>query len=199
MRSGFAEATFRELSRIGLLKVVTPELEARADAAWESLARLDRYRQRFPSAPPALTNTVLIGALLSPIGAIRLRPGARVDARADRIKFGILPVARKDLERLLQIMQMLPRLLDPGLPPRAVRSMMLRPAFADALVWLEVFGDEAEAADALERWKEAQRQQSPGPAEDGEPLTPGEEPEALRPRRRRRRRRRRGPGTTPTE
>jgi poly(A) polymerase len=199
LRSGFAEATFRELSRTGLLEVVTPELETRPDAVWESLACLDRYRQQFPSAPSTLTNTVLIGALLTPIGAIKLRPGARVDPRADRVNFGILPVARKELERQLQILQMLPRLLDPGLPPRAVRGLLQRPAFADALVWLEIFGDEPEVSEAITRWKEALRQRSPGPAEDGEPPAPGDEPEAQRPRRRRRRRRHRGRGPAPAE
>ena len=198
LRSGFAEVTFRELSRMGLLKPVTPELETHQEAVWESLARLDRYRQRFPSAPPALTNTILIGALLTPIGALKLRPGARVDARIDRINFGSLPVARKDLERQLQIVQIIPRLLDPDLPPRTVRGLVHRPALADALVWLEIFGDGPEVADAIARWLEAQRQQSPAAADGGEPPAPGDEPEALRPRRRRRRRRR-GRGTAPPE
>ena len=195
LRSGCAHASFQALSRLRLLELITPELRHPSDAVWQSLARLDRYRQSFETPPAELTNTILVGALLVPTGTLNRRPhGADADPKRDRVSFGVLPVARKDIERLRHGMQLLPRLVEPELPPRVARSLPHRPAFDDALTWLEVFGD---APDAVEQWKHAKQQrshQSPArhaagdhaaaPVEDA---TPGR-------RRRRRRRRRRGRG-----
>ena len=182
LRSGYAEASLRALNRLRLLELITPELASPPDAVWDSLARLDAYRLRFQSAPPELNNAILIGALLEPLGA--LARGPRDDAGrpdAGRISLGMLPVARRDLERLRHVAQMLPRMLDADLPPRVARSLPNRPAFDDALVWLEVFGD---APEALERWTSARAQKAGAP--DGRQGESGR-----RPRRRRRRRRRR--------
>ncbi len=196
LRSGYAEATFRALRRARLLEHITPELEEPPEALWDSLARLDRYRQLWPAAPPSLTNTILIGALLAPLGALDRPEIHRSGAgeRGDRIRFGILPVARRDLDRLWQIMQVLPRLTDPALPSRVARGLVHRPAFTDALLWMEIFGD---APDAVAEWKRMQQHTRPpapgadgGP--DGEPVPP-----TNRRRRRRRRRRRPGRGTAP--
>jgi poly(A) polymerase len=190
LRSGFAEATFRELGRLGLLEQVTPELKKPPAKVWESLRQVDRYRRQFPEAPPTLSNTVLIGALLGPLGLFD-RAGA--GARVERIVFGILPVARKDLERQQQIIQILPRLTDPDLPPRTARGLLNRPALPDALMALEIFGD---APEDLVRWQQARRQRAPSAADghdgqdDGTPAVD----EAVPARRRRRRRRRRGSG-----
>ena len=192
LRSGYAEPAFRALDRVRLLELITPELASPPDALWDALARLDRYRQRFPNVPLELSNTVLVGSLLVPIGVLE-RPVRRdtPDDRADRISLGMLPVARRELDRLRQITQLVPRLIDPALPPRVARSMHHRPAFSDTVVWLEIFGD---APDAVERWKQARhtRQHTPSgpaPAADG-----GNEaaPPVGKRRRRRRRRRRRG-------
>src|SRR6187549_3974165 len=68
LRSGFAEKTFRMLKETGLLREMTPELEAAGPALWDALARLDRYRQQFPTAPETLTNAILAGTLLVPLG-----------------------------------------------------------------------------------------------------------------------------------
>jgi poly(A) polymerase len=193
LRSGYAEATFRALNRERLLELMTPELKTPPKVLWDWLAALDRYRLRFPSAPPELTNTILIGALLVPTGVLdrpappRTGQAARRDDLGDRVSFGVLPVARKDLERLRAIQQMLPRMADPVLPPRVARGLVHRPAFADALIWLEIYGD---APDVIERWKEAAQVDRTG--EDGDAATPPGETEAPRRRRRRRRRGRRG-------
>jgi poly(A) polymerase len=202
LRSGYAQASFESLGRLRLLELITPELRHPSAAVWDSLARLDRYRQRFESAPPELTNTMLIGALLVPTGALNRRPhGADADPKKERVSFGMLPVARKDIERLRHAMQLLPRLTEPELPPRVARSLPHRPAFDDALTWLEVFGD---APDAVERWKHAkhQRVHQPHPAHAPHPArhaAAGEhagaapaDGEGTGTRRRRRRRRRRG-------
>ena len=155
LRSGYAEASFRGLQQAGLLELITPELKSPPAALWESLARLDRYRRQFPSVPAELTTPILIGGLLHPIGALR-RPmpdrgsGDRELEILERINFGALPVARKDLDRLRQLMQTLPRLLDPQLPPRVARGLPHRPSFGDTVTWLEVYGDDPTAA---ESWK----------------------------------------------
>ena len=189
LRSGYAEASFRALHRVRLLELITPEVADAPDALWDALARLDRYRQKFPNLPLELTNTVLIGSLLVPLRVLD-RPGRRdsPDAR-ERIAFGILPVARRDLDRLRQITQLLPRLTEPVLPPRVARNMHHRPAFADTLAWLEIFGD---APEAVEKWKHAKPARHAHPHHP--PQTPGAPPEgdaAAAGRRRRRRRRRR--------
>jgi poly(A) polymerase len=192
LRSGYAEPAFRGLHRVRLLELITPEFASPPEALWEALARLDRYRQRFPNVPLELTNTVLVGSLLVPIGALE-RPVRREspDERAERISLGMLPVARRELDRLRQITQLMPRLLDPALPPRVARNMHHRPVFSDTVVWLEIFGD---APDAVERWKQARhaRQHQPsGQAPATEGAAEGTPPPG---RRRRRRRRRRGKG-----
>ena len=48
LRSGYAEKSFRLLEATGLLREITPELDAAGPAVWEAVARLDRYRERFP-------------------------------------------------------------------------------------------------------------------------------------------------------
>jgi poly(A) polymerase len=196
LRSGCSEATFRALGRLRLLELITPELKSPPEAVWDSLARLDQYRVRFTSAPPQLTNTMLIGALLEPLGMLRRPPAHAAKAgHPERVSFGVLPVARRDLERLAQVTQLSPRLVDPDLPPRVARGITHRPAFADALTWLEIFGDAP--AEVIAEWQQARHHRAHEAAEvpvegvppgEGAPITP------VRRRRRRRRRRGRRPG-----
>ena len=159
LRSGYAEPILRALGRARLLELITPELRHASDDVWASIARLDTYRQRFTSAPPELTNTVLIGSVLVPLGALsRPRPIER-DGKphAERVNFGILPIAKKDLERLRQLLATVPRLADPDLPPRVARGMPGRPAFSDAVTWLEIAADGPDgpvAPETLERWRQ---------------------------------------------
>jgi poly(A) polymerase len=218
LRSGYAEASFRALARVRLLELVTPDLASPSDEVWDSLARLDRYRQRFAEVPAELTTTVLAGSLLVPMGLLDRRPAeaGSSDGR-DRVNVGMLPISRKDLDRLRQLVQLLPRLSDPELPPRVVRSLPHRPAFVDTVTWLEIFGN---APDLVERWRHARAEHGPrapahaaahghgrphahGGHHGGEHPAPpagadgeaGGQPSGRRRRRRRRRRRgRRGPG-----
>jgi poly(A) polymerase len=190
LRSGYAEATFRGLAKARLLELITPELKNPSDALWDSLDRLDTYRRRFPSAPPELTNTVLIGSLLVPTGALdRRSPPSTRDPHGDRLNFGILQIARRDMERLRYIRQMTPRMADPDLPPRVARGIVGRPAFPDALVWLELFQDEPER---VEFWRQQRTMHAAATGEPGENGVPADALPAGQPRRRRRRRRRRG-------
>src|SRR5688500_180388 len=51
LRSGYAEKTLSMLKETRLLREITPELAGAGTPLWESIARLDTYRQRFPTAP----------------------------------------------------------------------------------------------------------------------------------------------------
>ncbi len=108
LRSGAAERTFRALAASGLLRHVTPELEAPPPAVWRFLAALDAYRGRFEVAPDTLTNAILIGSLLVPLGRVDGVPGDGAGER--RPVLGTLPVARRDLEQLRQIVALARRL-----------------------------------------------------------------------------------------
>jgi hypothetical protein len=166
LRSGYAEASFRALARVRLLELITPELKSPPAALWDALAALDRYRQRFPSAPLELTNPVLIGTLLVPIGALNRRVPDRGTAREgdmDKVSFGALPVARKDLDRLRHMLFTLPKLTDPALPPRVARGLPGRPSFPDTLTWFEIFGGDATV---LEQWQ-ALKVTRPAPSPHG--------------------------------
>jgi poly(A) polymerase len=193
LRSGYAETSIRALHAVGLLELMTPELEDPPDALWESLATLDAWRRQYPAAPPELTNPVLLGALLVPLGTLNKRqPPLPHGERDDRLTFGMLPIARKDLDRLRHLLLLLPKLNDPELPPRLLRGLPGRPAFPDALTWLEIFGANPEV---VERWKHAHHHRAPAEPGDDD-AAPHPRPEgAPGPKRRRRRRRgRRGRG-----
>ena len=187
-RSGSAERIVHDLGAIGLLKHFAPELDkARSDALRRSLAALDRYRRRFDDAPPTLDNALLLGTLVSPF--VRLeRPHRRAAGdpparRPPEVSLGVLPIARRDVERLRQILDLQHRLADERLSPRARRAVMHRSAFEPALTWMTIHGQTPET---VERWRSAV--DAPAAASDED-----------RPRRRRRRRRRRRPRTGPPE
>jgi len=192
LRAGSAEKAFRMLAERRLLEPIAPELQKRAgEGLWRSLAALDAYRRRFDETPEALTNAVLLGTLLVPVG-YDFRPPPVVFSEDGRPKkepalsLGLLPLARRDVERLRHILTLQRRLLDLHLSPRARRALMHRGPFHEALTWLEIHGHTPEA---LEHWRgfiEAART-----FEGEEAATP------QRPQRRRRRRRRR-PYRTPT-
>jgi poly(A) polymerase len=193
LRSGFAEKTFRMLKETGLLREMTPELEAASPALWDALARLDRYRQQFPTAPETLTNAILAGTLLVPLG---LAGGPRrfsADALERRVELGILPIPRRDVERLHQIMTIQPRLLDLRAAFRAQRALLHRHVIGEALTWLEIHGNRP---DALEHWRTLQAEPGPGTlvpdADNAGNLAPFK-------RRRRRRRGRRPSSPAPRE
>jgi poly(A) polymerase len=187
LRTGAAETAFRMLAKRRVLEPISPELQKGShDALWRSLAAVDAYRSRFDRAPETLTNAVLLGSLLVPLGdSVRMlaRPSwpGDEDRREPRLALGMLPLPRRDIDRLRQILSLQRRLLDPGLTPRARRALMHRAPFREALTWLEIHG---RAPDVVEHWLgfvEAARTFE----------SQGEGPPAVPPRRRRRRRRRR--------
>ena len=192
LRSGAAERAFRMLAERRLLEPIAPELQERAaDALWHSLGALDAYRKRFEQTPDTLTNAILLGSLLTPLGytmrTLSPAPVTEGDFKKEpRLSLGMLPLARRDVERLRQILGLQRRLLDMSLSPRARRALMHRGPFREALTWLEIHG---QAPDVLEHWK--------GFIEAAGTFE-GEAAEAPRPRRRRRRRRRPFRTTTPS-
>src|SRR5438105_1848868 len=132
LRAGAAEKTFRELAALGLLEPISQELhEGAADPLWRSLAALDAYRRRFESTPDTLTNAILLGSLLVPLG-ILLGSGRPKDPVP---KLGALPLARRDVERLRQILGLQRRLRDAAGSPRALRALAHRSIFPEALTW----------------------------------------------------------------
>jgi poly(A) polymerase len=232
LRSGSAERTFRLLAEHGLLEPVTPELQHKSshEPLWESLRALDTYRRRFVDMPRQLTNPVLLGSLLLPIGMMPRfhpadaysieetaleaaheaavagprRPRGRAwsaDRRERRpkppvLKIGLLPIARRDSERLRQVLSVQSRLRDLESSPRAKRALMHRGPFEDALTWLEVHG---QAPEIVEHWRgfiEATGAVAPPTASAGEENGP---PSDAPRRRRRRGGRRRGRYRRPTD
>ncbi len=192
LRAGHAEQAFRMMAERRMLEPIAPALqESAGPELWRSLAALDGYRQRFEATPDTLTNAVLLGSLLVPLGynARTLVGQAEPDGefrREPRLSLGMLPLARRDVERLRQILTLQRRLLDANLSPRARRALMFRGPFREALTWLELHGD---APEVLEHWR--------GFIEAADTTAPQADA-ADAPPRRRRRRRRRGPFKTPT-
>ena len=76
------EEAFRQLRATGLLKAITPELAARRRCALAVARRARRYRARFEAAPDTLTNAILAGTLLEPLGLVGAAPLLRRCARA---------------------------------------------------------------------------------------------------------------------
>src|SRR5262249_27202514 len=74
LRAGSGEKTCGVGAAVGLPEPISSELHHGAtDPLWKSLAAVDAYRRQFASIPETLTNTILMGSLLVPLG-ISLRP-----------------------------------------------------------------------------------------------------------------------------
>ena len=66
------------LAEVGLLEPISAELHRGAnEPLWRSLAALDAYRRRFESTPDTLTNAILLGSLLVPLGLALHAGGGR--------------------------------------------------------------------------------------------------------------------------
>jgi len=194
LRSGFAEKSLSMLKETKLLRAITPELDQAGAALWESVARLDEYRRQFDSAPDTLTNAILAGTLLVPLGLAGSQHRFQADALERKIELGLLPMPRRDVERLHQILTLQPRLHDVRAPFRAQRAVLHRHVLTEALTWLEIHGGRP---DLLQHWRSLQAE--PGPGHVAE-VDGNREPGGDRPfqRKRRRRRRRRFPSAGPT-
>jgi len=210
LRAGASEKAFRVLAEVGLLEPISSELHRGAnDPLWRSLAAVDAYRRQFESTPETLTNAILLGSLLVPLGislhpstgdggqtGVRPRPvpdlspnGSQTRSKPRRPpipRLGELPLARRDVERLRLIMSLQRRLKDLTASARAQRALAHRHAFREALTWHEIHGG---TPDLVEHWK-ALLAETPAPETLTVDTVANFEP--ARPEGRRRRRRRRG-------
>jgi poly(A) polymerase len=180
LRSGYAELTFRGLADLGLLEPISPELHTGAgDLLWASLSALDAYRRRFEAVPEGFSNPILLGTVLVALGFTARVPRGEPETGP---RLGDLPLARRDVERLRQILTLQRRLRDFGASARTQRQLLARSVFRDALSWLEIHGN---APDVEAHWKTIEASAASGSADS--------EPEAASPQtfKRRRRRRRR--------
>lgn len=184
LRSGHAQEAFKQLRATGLLKAITPELAGGGDSVWASIGALDRYRARFDAAPDSLTNGILAGTLLSPLGLVARRRFS-ADALERRVELGLLPIARRDIERLQQILALQPRLVDIQAPVRAQRGLLHRAILPEAITWLDIHGDRP---DAVAHWRAMLAEPGEQPQAVGGEAAAGAAPYPLRRRRRRRRR-----------
>jgi poly(A) polymerase len=194
LRAGASQRAFRMLAERRLLEPMAPELQKGAgEGLWQSLAALDAYRHKFEDTPESLTNAILLGSLLAPLGhttrSLSPAPVAEGEFRREpRLALGMLPLARRDVERLRQILGLQRRLTDMNLSPRARRALMHRGPFREAMTWLEIHGN---APEVVEHWRgfieAAVTFEEGADAAEGPP-----------PKRRRRRRRRRTPRSTTT-
>ena len=182
LRSGHAETTFAALARYRLLETVTPELQQHAtdEGFLDALDALDSYRRRFDAAPAALSNAILLGTMVVPLGLmpahertapvdvsatdddhdeedmpkVELPPARRRRRREGPpepvFKIGLLPIARRDTDRLRQLLAVQRRLQDMEASPRAKRALLHRGPFEDALTWLDVHG---RAPEIVEHWR----------------------------------------------
>ncbi|MFN8062265.1 MAG: polynucleotide adenylyltransferase PcnB [Vicinamibacterales bacterium] len=190
LRSGAAEAAFEALARVRLLDHLSPELKKGAELhprVRTSLASLDRYRRQFAEIPESLRNSILLGSLIAPLGrGTPRRPRAGQEAAAplpatEARTLGVLPLARRDMERFGQILGLQRRLAEVDVPARAQRALVHRASFPEAITWLRIHGTDRDLATFWEsRYAELMAPQATSDDAD-------------RPRRRRRRRRRRRP------
>jgi poly(A) polymerase len=179
LRAGAAEKAFRMLVETGLLAAIAPEVPGRiTETFWQSLRAVDAHRRSFKRNPETLTNAILLGSLLIPLGLLEQHHGRAKELGA---RFGILPLARRDVEFLRQVLMLQRHLRDVHASPRHKRAVMHRSAFPAALTWLELHGSMPEL---VESWRAQQ-------AEFAKHVPEGEQPAGAAPPRRRRRRRRR--------
>ena len=189
LRSGHAEEAFKQLAATKLLKQISPELADGPEEVWQSIAMLDHYRARFEAAPESLTNAILAGTLLVPLGLAGKRQRFSADPLERRVDLGLLPIARRDVERLHQILVLQPRLMDIQAPYRVQRGLLHRAISDEAITWLEVHGDRP---DVVAHWRELRAQLPHGHREHSAAPVHVEQDAHPGPFRRRRRRRRRG-------
>ena len=155
LRSGASEQRFRMLAELRLLEPMAPELQRDADARlWASLAALDGIgsaSRRCPNADQRDPARHAAGAagLHRCAPAPRTRGRRRTGEKSRCCRSGMLPLARRDVERLRQILALQRRLLDMN-SPRAKRALMHRGPFHEALTWLEIHG---QAPEVVEHWR----------------------------------------------
>ena len=155
LRTGYSEKTFKMLAERRLLEPIAPTLQRATNASlWRSLKLLDTYRKRFIDTPETLTNALLLASLLLPLGhtiktLTSMTSLGKVKPPKQPLSLGMLPIARRDVERLRQILIMQHKLLDTNISTRASQALIHRKQFHEAVTWLEISGEHPEL---VERW-----------------------------------------------
>jgi poly(A) polymerase len=226
LRQGRSRRTFELLYDYGLLAYLLPEahraIHGGGDRLFESLARLDDYRNDGPADPDTLTNPLLAGSLLVPLDVPlrrvaapnptwRRRAGEAApveDLAAEIEALGgeedvdreppsppevVLPFARRDLERL-RLMILAQRRLRETESPSARQALAAKTYFDEALRWLEIHGG-PDGAGLAAQWRRVGRKAERSGSDGPRRSLEGGETKKATPRKRRRRRRRR-PGTS---
>jgi poly(A) polymerase len=229
LRQGRSRRTFEMLHEYGLLAYLLPEADQAiaegGEALLGSLSRLDGYRNSASADPEALTNPLLTGSLLVPLGVSLRRAAAPTPSWRRRGEAGpppedmaseiaalggeeepeapapadaapaVLPFARRDLERLRLLLAAQRRLREVNAPASARQALASKTYFDDAVRWLEIHGG-PEGHELAEHWRGLGRKAADPAAASASDASPGDEPKA--PPRKRRRRRRRRPGAPST-
>jgi poly(A) polymerase len=227
LRQGRSRRTFELLHEHGLLAYLLPDAEKAVAAGGEallgSLDRLDQHRNASETVPESLTNPILMGSLLVPLGvplrrvsvpSPRWRPRngaeapADADVAAELVALGgedeseaegspvvalSLPFARRDLERLRLILAAQRRLRD-ARGPASVRGLAAKSYFEDAVRWLEIHCG-PEGRELARHWRDQDAESEIPAAVAPPPASTGGPSD--RGKRRRRRRRCRRPGSSP--
>ena len=112
LRQGAARRTFQSLHATGLLAYLLPEADIAiaegGEAFLGSLARLDEFRNAGNNAPEDLTNAILLGTMLVPLGAPLRQPlppkrVRRLEAEAEAIEGGEAVAAPEPVEDVAAI------------------------------------------------------------------------------------------------
>ena len=119
---------------------------------WQSIAALDRYRARFEAAPESLTNAILAGTLLHPLGprgapAILGRcartPGRAGTAADCPARHRTVAADPRHSSRACST---------PRRAARTQRALLHRAVLTEAITWLEIHGDRP---DVVAHWRGA--------------------------------------------
>jgi len=226
LRQGAAAKTFALLQEFGLLAYLLPEADQASplqkQALAVSLAHLDEFRNSGAVTPDHLTNAILMGTLLVPLGVPLRRvvpqrrpkeenpePEQPEDVTSEMAVLGAdteeapepgpptpltLPFARRDLDRLRLVLAAQPRLREVDRSPGFKQTLAGRGYFEDALRWLEIHGG-TEGGALSAHWRSLDVGDVPPPA-TATVAAPQDQTHGFR-RRRRRRHRRRPPFSRP--
>jgi tRNA nucleotidyltransferase/poly(A) polymerase len=232
LRQGASRKTFQLLHDVGLLAYLLPEADQAIAEQGErllgSLARLDDYRNAGLAAPDELTNSLLMGTLVVPLGVPLRRAAAAahtrrlredegrdepLDVAAEMAALGeddrdeaagelapmVLPFARRDLDRLRLILAAQSRLREVHTSPKVKNLLAGRGYLEEALRWMEIHGG-VQGQELATYWRrlELELPVAPAPSEAAVDAVPLEEPTVRSTRPRRRRRRRTRRGPGPT-
>jgi len=231
LRQGESRRTFQLLHDVGLLAYILPEADRAITEQGErllgSLGRLDDYRNAGLATADELTNPLLLGTLLVPLGLPLRRvagaaprrddeepagPADVIDVAAEMEELGAdpeervlsgaaplsMPFAPRDVERLRLILAAQNRLRELHTSPRVKGLLVGKGYLGEALRWMEIHGG-VQGQELAAHWRGLELAPDAANGDPAAAALAGVLPDEPRhrPRRRRRRRARRRPSPTP--